>query len=108
MTVTEIDPMQALLAVMDGFEVTDMETAAKSGDLFITATSSINVLAERHFALMKDGAILCNVGHFNNEIDVPALEKMAVKKEVPRENIDSYILENGNSLHLIAKGPSST
>ena len=102
-TVTEIDPMQALLAVMDGFEVTDMETAAKSGDLFITATSSINVLAERHFALMKDGAILCNVGHFNNEIDVPALEKMAVKKEVPRENIDSYILENGNSLHLIAK-----
>ncbi len=103
-TVTEIDPMHALLAVMDGHTVTDMDTAVESGDLFITATSSINVLSEQHFKAMKDGAIICNVGHFNEEIDIPALEKMAVSKDIPRENIESYTLTGGNTVHLIAKG----
>ena len=75
--VTEIDPLKALEAVMDGFEVMPMDEAAKIGDIFCTVTGDINVIDEHHFEVMKDGAIVANSGHFNVEINIPALAKMS-------------------------------
>src|SRR5512136_1026832 len=102
--VTEIDPLRALEAVMDGFEVMTMEQAAKIGDIFVTATGDKNVIDERHFPLMKDGAIISNSGHFNVEINIPELEKLAVEKRHPREFIDQYILKDGRRINLLAEG----
>lgn len=102
--VTEVDPLKALEAVMDGFDVMAMEEAAKIGDIFVTATGDKNVIDERHFPSMKDGAILANSGHFNVEIDIPALEKMAVEKRRVREFVDQYILTDGRRLNLLAEG----
>jgi adenosylhomocysteinase len=102
--VTEVDPLKALEAVMDGFDVMAMEEAAKIGDIFVTATGDKNVIDERHFPLMKDGAILANSGHFNVEIDIPALEKFAVEKRHVREYVDQYILTDGRRLNLLAEG----
>jgi adenosylhomocysteinase len=102
--VTEVDPLRALEAVMDGFDVMTMEEAAKIGDIFVTATGDKSVIDERHFPLMKDSAILANSGHFNVEIDIPALEKMAVEKRRVREFVDQYILRDGRRLNLLAEG----
>jgi len=102
--VTEVDPLKALEAWMDGYMVMSMEEAAKVGDIFCTVTGNINVLREEHFKLMKDGAILCNAGHFNVEIDIPALERMAVSKRKVREMVDEYEMPDGRRIYLLAEG----
>ena len=102
--VTEIDPIKAAEAVMDGFEVLPMREAAKIGDLFVTVTGCKDVITPKHMLLMKDGAILCNAGHFNVEIDMEGLEKIAKKKAVRRDNIMGYTLENDRSINILAEG----
>ncbi len=102
--VTEVDPLAALEAVMDGFEVAPMEQAARVGDVFITVTGNIHVLRAEHFALMKDGAIICNSGHFNVEIDIPALEAMAATRRVPRPFVEELYMEDGRRLCLLGEG----
>jgi len=102
--VTEVDPLRALEAVMDGFEVMTMEQAAKIGDIFVTATGDKNVIDERHFSHMKDGAIISNSGHFNVEINIPELEKISVEKRHVREFVDQYILKDGRRINLLAEG----
>jgi len=103
--VTEVDPVRALEASMDGYLVMPMSEAAKWGDLFCTLTGDINVLRREHFEAMRDGAIVCNSGHFNVEIDIPALESLAkeVRKGV-RRNVDQYVLPNGHRINLLAEG----
>jgi adenosylhomocysteinase len=102
--VTEIDPTKALEAVMDGFRVMSMEEAAKLGDVFCTVTGNKNVLAKQHFELMKDGAIISNSGHFNVEIDIPALEKMSSSKRTTRNFVDEYSLKDGRRINLLGEG----
>jgi len=102
--VTEVDPIKALEARMDGFRVMPMAEAAKLGDIFCTVTGNIHVIREEHFKVMKDGAIVCNSGHFNVEIDIPALERLSVKKERVRPFVDEYLLENGRRIYLLAEG----
>jgi adenosylhomocysteinase len=102
--VTEIDPMKALEAVMDGFRVMPMSEAAPIGDLFITATGDVNVLDTAHFATMKNGAIMANSGHFNVEINIPALEGMSGEVRRVREFLDEYILNDGRRLYLAGEG----
>jgi adenosylhomocysteinase len=102
--VTEVDPMVALEAVMDGFRVIPMSEAAKIGDIFCTLTGDINVLDKRHFELMKDGALIANSGHFNVEINIPALEEMAKTKRLVRPFVDEYQLPDGRRLHILGEG----
>ncbi|MCD6363478.1 MAG: adenosylhomocysteinase, partial [Synergistetes bacterium] len=102
--VTEVDPLKAIEAWMDGYSVMKMEEAAKVGDIFCTVTGDINVIREEHFKVMKDGAILCNAGHFNVEIDIPALERMAVSKRKVRELVDEYEMPDGRRIYLLAEG----
>lgn len=102
--VTEIDPIKALEAVMDGFKVMPMSEAAKIGDLFITVTGCNDVVSVEHFKEMKNGAVLCNAGHFNVEIDVNGLEESAVEKRRQRTNIMGYKMKNGNWVNLLAQG----
>lgn len=102
--ITEVDPVKAMEADFDGFYVYSMDEASKIGDIFITTTGNINVITQRHFELMKDGAILCNAGHFNKEIDVQALNDFSSSKRVIKPNIDEYFLYNGRRLYLIGKG----
>lgn len=102
--VTETDPVRALEAVMDGYEVMPMKDAAKIGDIFCTVTGGRDIITAEHFPLMKDGAILSNAGHFNVEVDMEALEKMAVKKYEARHNIQGYVMPNGKTLFTIAEG----
>jgi adenosylhomocysteinase len=102
--VTEIDPLPALEAVMDGFRVMPMDEAAQIGDIFVTVTGDINVIDRQHFEAMKDGAIICNSGHFNVEINIPALEEMASEKRLVRPFVDQYILEDGRCLHILGEG----
>jgi len=102
--VTEIDPLKALEAVMDGYRVMPMNEAAPQGDLFITSTGDINVLDGQHFEAMKSGALMSNSGHFNVEINIPALEKMAVEIRRVREFLDEYILADGRRVYLIGEG----
>lgn len=102
--VTEVDPLKALEAVMDGFRVMPMEEAAPISDFFVTLTGDINVIDKHHFELMKDGAIVANSGHFNVEINIPALEEMAVEKRLVRPFIDAYDLPDGRSLHILGEG----
>ncbi len=102
--VTEVDPLRALEAVMDGFQVMSMLQAAKVGEVFITATGDIHVIDKQHLDLMKDGAILANSGHFNVEINIPALEGMAKEKRRVRDFVDQYILPDGRRLNLLAEG----
>jgi len=103
--VTEIDPLRALEATMDGFHVMPMAEAAKVGDFFCTVTGDKDVIRGEHFAAMKDGAIVSNSGHFNVEIDIPALEKMATggKREV-RDFVDEYLMPNGNKVFILGEG----
>ena len=102
--VTEIDPTRALEAVMDGFAVMPMPEAAKIGDLFISATGNKSVLAKDHFERMKDGALLANSGHFNVEIDIPALEKMAKSRRKMREFVEEFRMADGRRIYLLADG----
>ena len=102
--VTEVDPLRALEAVMDGFEVMTMVQAAKVGDIFVTATGDKNVIDERHFPYLKDGAVICNSGHFNVEINIPELEKLAVEKRKVRESVEQFILKDGRRINLLAEG----
>ena len=102
--VTEVDPVKAMEAVMDGFKVMKMEEAAKIGDFFITVTGCCGVITEKCFNVMKDGAICCNAGHFDVEVDVAALRKMAVKTKVARKNITGYIMPDGRQINVIAEG----
>ena len=102
--VTEVDPIRALEARMDGFRVMKMEEAAKLGDIFCTVTGNINVIREEHFLLMKDGAIVSNSGHFNVEIDIPALERISVKKRQIRDFVTEYTLSDGKRIYLLAEG----
>ena len=102
--VTEVDPLKALEAVMDGFRVMPMLEAAKEGDVFVTLTGDIHVLDRHHFEVMKDGAILANSGHFNVEINIPALEEMAEEKRRVRPFVDEYRLPDGRRLYLLGEG----
>jgi adenosylhomocysteinase len=104
-TVTEVDPLRALEAVMDGFNVCPMSEAAKFGDVFVTVTGDKHVVRAEHFRKMKDGAIVCNSGHFDVEIDIPALKQLAkkVNKDV-RHCVDEYVLANGRRIYLLAEG----
>lgn len=102
--VTETDPVRALEAVMDGYEVMPMAAAARLGDLFITVTGCSGVITAQHFETMKDGAILTNAGHFDVEVDMAGLEKLAVEKYEARHNIQGYVLPSGKTLFTIAEG----
>jgi adenosylhomocysteinase len=103
--VTEVDPLKALEAVMDGFRVMPMVQAAPLGDIFITATGDINVLDERHFPSMKDGALVANSGHFNVEINIPQLAALSQgEPRKVREFVDQYTLKNGNRINLLGEG----
>jgi len=102
--VTEINPLRALEAVMDGYRVMPMERAAREGDIFITATGDISVIDEEDLAVMKDGAIVCNSGHFNVEINIPALEKMSTGKKRVREFVEQFTLKDGRRIYLLADG----
>ena len=103
--VTEIDPLAALEATMDGFHVMSMEAAAKIADFFCTVTGNKDVLREEHFASMKDGAIVCNSGHFNVEIDIPALDRLASgNKRKVREFVEEYTMADGRKLFVLGEG----
>jgi adenosylhomocysteinase len=102
--VTEVDPLRALEAVMDGYRVMPMSEAAKIGDFFVTVTGDIKVIRREHFRAMKDGAIVANSGHFNVELDIDALEKMAKKKRSVREFVDEYTLPGGKRINLLGEG----
>jgi adenosylhomocysteinase len=102
--VTEVDPMAALEAVMNGFQVMTMEEALKVGDIFVTVTGDINVLDKHHFEGMKDGAIVANSGHFNVEINIPSLAKMAKEKRLVRPFVEAYDLPDGRTIHILGEG----
>ncbi len=102
--VTEISPVRAIEAVMDGYRVMPMAEAARVGDIFVTVTGNKNVLAGEHFERMKDGAVLCNSGHFNVEIDIPTLEKMSSAKRPARPFVEEYAMKDGRKLYLLGEG----
>src|SRR5437867_1876748 len=102
--VTEVDPMSALEAVMDGFEVLPMAKAAEVGDIFCTATGDKHVLAREHLERLKDGAIVANTGHFNVEIDIAALRKLAVTTRHVREFVEEFVLPGDRKVYLVAEG----
>jgi adenosylhomocysteinase len=102
--ITEIDPMRALEALMDGYEVLPMQAAAAIGDIFCTATGDKHVISRAHLELMKDGTILCNTGHFNVEIDIPALRALAVETREARQFVEEFVRPDGVRLYLLAEG----
>jgi adenosylhomocysteinase len=102
--VTEVDALRALEAVMDGFEVMPMARAAEVGEIFVTATGDKGVIRAEHMERMRDGAILANTGHFNVEIDIPALRSMATETREARPLVDEFMLEDGRRLYLLADG----
>ncbi len=102
--ITEINPVRALEAVMDGFRVMPMAEAAKIGDIFITVTGNKSILTHDHFERMKDGAVIANSGHFNVEIDIPALEKLSSSKKPVRPFVDEYAMKDGRKLYLLGEG----
>jgi adenosylhomocysteinase len=102
--ICEVDPLRALEAVMDGYQVMPLKKAAKIGDVFVTATGDKGVISRDHFVLMKDGAIVANSGHFNVEIDIPALEKLAKRKRQMKDLVQEYTLSNGRNIYLLAEG----
>jgi adenosylhomocysteinase len=102
--VTEIDPRKAIEAVMDGFTVMPIAEAAKVGDIFVTVTGNYHVINGEHFAAMKDGAVVCNSGHFNDELDLDALELLATAKERPRAFVERYTLKSGKKVSVLADG----
>jgi adenosylhomocysteinase len=102
--VTEIDPTKALEAVMDGYRVMPMEEAAKLGDIFVTLTGNKSVLRKEHFELMKTGALVANSGHFNVEIDIPALEGLSTGHRTARQFVEEYTLQDGRTICLLGEG----
>jgi adenosylhomocysteinase len=102
--VTEIDPVKGIEAVMDGFRVMPMAAAVKEGDVFITVTGNKSVIRGEHFEQMKNGAIVCNSGHFNVEIDIPALEKLSSGKKEVRPLVDQYLLKDDRKVYLLGEG----
>jgi adenosylhomocysteinase len=102
--VTEIDPLRALEAVMDGYRVMPLIEAAPLGDIFVTSTGNINVIDKKHMAIMKDGAMLANSGHFNVEINIPSLENLATSKRRIRPDMDEYTLADGRKIYLLGEG----
>jgi adenosylhomocysteinase len=102
--VCEVNPIRALEAVMDGYRVMPAHEAATLGDIFITVTGDINVIDRQHMERMKDGAIIANSGHFNNEINIPSLEQLAVCKRRVRDFVDEYTYADGRRVHLLAEG----
>ena len=102
--VTEIDPLKSIEAVMDGYQVMPMADAAKIGDIFVTVTGDIKVIRAEHFRAMKDGAIVCNTGHFNVEIDLEALSKMKKTKRQIREFVEEFTLPNGRKINVLGEG----
>ena len=102
--VTEINPTRALEAIMDGFRVMPMADAAKIGESVITVTGNKSVIAQEHFEKMNDGAVVCNSGHFNVEIDIPALEKLASSKKIARPFVDEYAMKDGRKIYLLGEG----
>lgn len=102
--VTEVDPMKALEAVMDGFRVMPMEEAAPIGDIFLTVTGDLHVIDKHHFEVMKSGALVGNSGHFNVEINIKALEEMAVEKHLVRPFVESYIMPDGRIINILGEG----
>jgi adenosylhomocysteinase len=102
--ICEVDPLKALEALMDGFEVMPLAQAAAVGDIFVTVTGNLHVLREEHFRAMKSGAIVANSGHFNVEIDIPALERMARAKRTIRPFVEEYTLPDGRRLYLLGEG----
>src|SRR5512132_2266415 len=102
--VAEIDPTKAIEAALDGYRVMTMAEAAPLGDIFITVTGNKGVLRAEHFRAMKDGAVICNSGHFNVEIDIPALEKLARERRPIREFVEEFRLQDGRRVHLLAEG----
>jgi adenosylhomocysteinase len=102
--IVEVEPVRALEAVMEGFQVTPLLEAAKTGDIFITVTGDKNVIDKAHFQVMKDGAILANSGHFNAEINIPALEEISKSKRTVRAFVEEYALKDGRCLYLLGEG----
>ncbi len=102
--VTEVNPIQALKATLDGFRVLKMDDASSLGDIFVTATGMKDIIVKRHFNNMKDGAIVCNTGHYDVEINIPHLEELSTQKREIRTNCDQYVLPTGNRVYLLAKG----
>ena len=102
--ITEVNPTKAIEAVMDGFRVMPMNEAAKVGDVFVTVTGNKNVIAHDHFERMKDGAVVSNSGHFNVEIDIPALEKLSSGKKAARPFVDEYTMKDGRRIYLLGDG----
>ena len=102
--ITEVDPVKALEAVMDGFSVEPMKSAARKGDIFVTLTGDISVLGGEHFKLMKDGVIVANSGHFNVEIDIDCLKAMSKKKRLIRTGVEEYTLKDGRRINLLGEG----
>lgn len=103
-TVVEVDPLRALQAVMDGFKVTTSMEAAREGDIFVTATGDTSILRAEHFEVMKDRAVVCNSGHFDVEIDIPALEKMSETRRTVRRHVEEFKLSDGRRIYLLAEG----
>jgi len=102
--ITEVNPLQALKAVLDGYEVMSMDRAAEVGDIFITATGMKDVIVKRHFEKMKDGAIICNTGHYDCELNLKHLKELAIKVREVRPNNEEYTLKDGKRIYLLAKG----
>ena len=102
--VVEVDPLKALEAVMDGFTVLPMLEAAKQGEIFVTVTGNIHILRKEHFAAMPDGAVVCNSGHFNVEIDIPALEGLSVSHGLARDEVEEYRLGDGRRIYVLSEG----
>ena len=102
--ITEVDPIKAIEAVFDGFRVMPMDEAAKIGDIFLTLTGDKDVIRDRHFAVMKNGAMMANAGHFDVEINIPELEAQSVSRKTVRNNIEEFLQPDGRKLYLLAKG----
>jgi adenosylhomocysteinase len=102
--VTEVNPLRALEATMDGFELVPIKEASKIGDIFVTSTGDIDVISKECFTLMKDGAILCNSGHFNVEISIDTLRKMTKNRRVIRDFVEEYTLKNNRRIYLLGEG----
>jgi adenosylhomocysteinase len=102
--ITEVDPLPALEAVMDGFRVLEMNEAARIGDIFVTVTGDLNVIDQKHFEVMKDGAIVANSGHFNVEINIPALDEMSKEKRLVRPFVEQYVLADDRRINILGEG----